>query len=217
MLRKEEVLQVLQKLDEDSKKRRFEQTIELMINLRGLNFSKPAGQVDLKLPLPHATGKAKGDALLFAKSKDFALKAKEKFKKVIMDEEIAKLKKKEINEVLSYDVLLAEGPAMLTVAKVLGQQLAPKGKMPKPVQPDLSDVEKQIGMLKTAVRITNKKGKGIPIIQVVVGKESMEKEQVAENILMIYDKVVESLPSKKQNIKSVMVKKTMGNPVRIEY
>lgn len=214
-MQKKEILEVLDKLYADEKERKFEQTIELMINLRGLQVTKPAGQIDLKIKLPNATGKEKGDALLFAASKDFALNAKDLFKKIILDEEIANLKKDAIAEILSYDVILAEGPAMLTVAKVLGQQLAPKGKMPKPVQPDVKEAEKLISALKTSVRVTNKRGKGIPIIQVIVGKEKMEKEAIADNILMVYEKVEEGLPSKKQNIKSVIVKKTMGKPIKI--
>lgn len=215
-MQKKDVLKVLQTLDADSKKRNFEQTIELMINLRGMNFNKPDGQVDLKIQLPYPTGKEKGDALLFAKTQDFAMKAKDKFKKIIMDADIQNIKKNEINEILSYDVVLAEGPAMLTVAKYLGQQLAPKGKMPKLVQSDIGNVDKQLSLLKSSVRITNKKGKGLPMIQTVVGKESMNAEKIAENIVMIYERVMETLPNKKQSIKSVMVKKTMGKAMKIE-
>ena len=59
---------------------------------------------------------------------------KDKFDRVIEESEIEKLGKKEIALIATdFDVLLAEGPVMIAVGKFLGQQLAPKGKMPKPV------------------------------------------------------------------------------------
>jgi len=214
-MKKDGVLNALKELDSKGKKRNFSQSIELIINFRGIDPKKPNQQVDLKLELPYSTGKGEGKALLFAKTKSFADAVKEDFSKVIMEEEIPKLKKKDVNEILSFDVLLAEGPVMIPVGKHLGQELAPKGKMPKPVEPIAESARKELEKMKTSVRVTNRRGKGVPLVQVLVGKEEMALEEIAENIVKIYNEVEKALPKQKQNIKSVFVKKTMSPVVRV--
>ncbi len=215
-MKKETVLRALTELDSKAKKRKFEQSVELIINLSGMDPRKPGQQVDLKVELPHSTGKGEGKALLFAQSKPFIDAVKDDFSRVILEEEIPKLKKKDIAEILSYDVLLAEGPVMIPLTKYLGQELAPKGKLPKPVQPEPEKVRAELKKMKTRVRVTNRRGKGVPLIQVLVGKESMKPEELAENIIRVYSEVEKALPKQKQNIKSVFVKKTMSPVVRLQ-
>ena len=214
-MKKEEALKALKELDSKGKKRNFSQSIELIINFHGLDPKKPNQQVDLKLELPYSTGRGEGKALLFAKTKSFADAVKGDFARVIMEEEIPKLKKKDISEILSYDVLLAEGPVMVPVGKHLGQELAPKGKMPKPVEPIAENAKRELEKMKTSIRVTNRRGKGVPLVQVLVGKEEMKPEETAENIVKVYGEVEKALPKQKQNIKSVFVKKTMSPVVRI--
>lgn len=214
-MRKEDVLNALKTLEEKSKKRNFVQTVELIINFRDLDVRKPENLIDIKVNMPHPTGREQAKALLFARSLQFASSVKNLFDKIIMEENIPNLSKKEIQEILSYDVLLAEGPVMITVGKHLGQTLAPKGKMPKPVNPDKEEVERLLSSMKSAMRITNKKGKGLPYVQVVVGKENMPAEHIAENVMEVFDEVVRALPRHSQNIKSVYIKKTMSPAVRI--
>ena len=215
-MKKESVLKALAELESKSKKRKFEQSVELIVNLSGIDSRKPDQQVDLKVELPHSTGKGEGKALLFAQSKPFIDAVKEDFARVIPADEIPKLKKKDVQDILSYDVLLAEGPVMIPVGKYLGQELAPKGKLPKPVEPEPGKVRVELKKMKSLVRITNRKGKGVPILQVMVGKESMKPEELAENIVRVYSEVEKALPKQKQNIKSVFVKKTMSPAVRVQ-
>ena len=54
------------------------------------------------------------------------------------------------------------------------------------------------------------------MLQTVVGTERMGTDEMAENILMIYDEVVKALPKAKENVRAVIVKKTMGKPVKIK-
>ncbi len=213
-MEKRDVLNALKEL-EKSKKRNFKQTYELIINFHHFDVRKPESLIDLKVTLPHLTGKEQAKCLLFAKTVPFVEKVKDMFDKIIMESDIPNLTKKDIQEILKYDVLLAEGPVMLTVGKYLGQTLAPKGKMPKPVQADKDAVAKMIAGLKTAMPITNKRGKVLPYVQVVVGKEGMPLEDIADNILSVFNEVVNALPAKRHNIKSVYVKKTMSPAIRI--
>ncbi|MFH1240021.1 MAG: hypothetical protein V1672_02285 [Candidatus Diapherotrites archaeon] len=209
-------LESLKKVNETSKERKFAQSIELIINFRGLNFKKPENQIDVRVELPHATGKISGKSLLFAKDTTFVASVKNKVDRIIMEEEISKLSKKDVGLIISqFDILMAEGPVMLTVGKHLGQILAPKGKMPSPVQPTDSSVRQTLTKLSTATRVTNKKGKFMPLVQVVVGKEGMPENDIAENMVAVYNSVLNSLPGKKQNIKNIYVKKTMSPAVKV--
>lgn len=209
-------LDSLKTINESSKQRKFSQSIEMMINFKGLNFKKPENQIDVRVELPHSTGKVSGMSLLFVKDKSFASAMKSRVDRVIMDEEIPKLSKKDVGLIVSqFDILMAEGPVMLTVGKYLGQVLAPKGKMPTPIQPNEASVNQTLTKLSTATRVTNKKGKFMPLVQVVVGKEGMPENDIAENMVAVYISVLSSLPGKKQNIKNIYVKKTMGPAVKV--
>ncbi|MEM0360448.1 MAG: hypothetical protein QXK06_03900 [Candidatus Diapherotrites archaeon] len=216
-MQKGQVLTALSKLEADSPKRNFEQSVELIITFKDLDLKKPGSIIDLKVDMPYSTGKGEGKALLFATSKPFADSVKNLFSRIVFEEEIAKMKKKEISELLGFDVLLAEGPVMIAVGKYLGQELAPKGKMPKPIPQDPMLVKSELEKLKAGIRVTNRKGKGIPMVQVLVGKESMKPEELAENILKVYSEVEKALPKQKHNIKAVRIKKTMGPVVKIEF
>ena len=209
-------LESLKRVEESSKERKFLQSIEMMINFRGLNFKKPGNQVDVRVELPHSTGKVSGKSLLFANDKNFASTMKSKVDRVILEEEIPKLSKKDVGLIVSeFDILMAEGSSMLAVGKHLGQVLAPKGKMPTHVQSNATSVKQTLTKLSTATRVTNKKGKFMPLVQVVVGKEGMPENDIAENMVAVYISVLNSLPGKKQNIKNIYLKKTMGPAVKV--
>lgn len=171
----------------------------------------------MKVTLPHPTGKAgSGKKLIFAKDKAFIESVKGDFDKVIEESQIASLKKKDIAQIATeYDILVAEGPVMIAVGKYLGQQLAPKGKMPKPVQPNKAMVEQLLKQQGSITRVTNKKGKFMPLVQTIIGNEKMDDAQLAENGIAIVDAVTKALPRKHQNIKSIYVKESMGPPVKL--
>jgi large subunit ribosomal protein L1 len=214
-VKKEEVLDALTKMRDASKKRKFQQSVDLTINFKGIDFKKAENRIDLKVRMPHGSTK-KVNSIAFVKDPDFAEKLKGIVSRVVLDSDISALSKKEIQEIAdSFDVLMAEGPVMLTVGKFLGQTLAPRGKMPKPITQDLKQVHSLIEASSGITRITNKKGKFMPLIHVSVGKEVMQDIDLAENILAVYNAVEEKLPARKQNIKSVIVKLTMGPPIKI--
>jgi large subunit ribosomal protein L1 len=55
----------------------------------------------------------------------------------------------------------------------------------------------------------------MPVVHTVVGKESFKDEEVAANILEVYSAIINALPNKEANIKSMIIKLSMGKPVRI--
>jgi large subunit ribosomal protein L1 len=215
-MKQTELLNSLKLIRETSKKRNFVQSVEMMINFTGLDMKKPQNQVNVKVELPHGTGKGSGKIAVFAKTDNFADSLKGKVDLVVKEKDIEALakNKQKVAELLTFDALFAEGPVMLTVAKFLGQQLASKGKMPKPIL-NLNSFEEMLAKAKTQVTISNKKGKFMPVVHCVVGKEDMKDDDIAENMNAIYETVVNSLPQKKQNVKNVYVKLTMGVPAKI--
>jgi len=215
-MRKDDALAAVKKVREVSKKRNFMQSVEMMINFTGLDMKKPQNQVNVKVALPHNTGKSSGKIVVFAKSDVFINAVKPKVDKIILENEIEALAKNKakIAELLNYDALFAEGPVMLAIAKFLGQQLATKGKMPKPVL-NVNSFDEIIAKARTQVTVSNKKGKFMPVVHSVVGKEDMKDEDIVDNMLAIYNDVLNSLPQKKQNIKNVYIKSTMGAPVKV--
>ena len=44
----------------------------------------------------------------------------------------------------------------------------------------------------------------------------MKDEEIVENILTVYRVIFDALPRKKEQIKSVLIKFTMGKPIRLE-
>ena len=55
-----------------------------------------------------------------------------------------------------------------------------------------------------------------PSIKVSVGREGMSDEKLIENIKAVYTGIVAMLPTKKENVKSALVKLTMSKPVGVE-
>ena len=116
----------------------FTQSVDLYINLKNIDMSNPANRIDEEILLPNGKGR-KGKVGIFA-SGETAVKAKEICDLVIQPEDIedlAKNKKKAKKTVDDIDFFLSEMPLMATVGKSLGKILGPKGKMPKPLPPDV--------------------------------------------------------------------------------
>jgi len=215
-MNKKEVLVAITRARELSRKRNFEQSIDFGINFTGIDFKRPENRIDLDVSLSHSTGKQAGaKALVFVQDKIFAEQLSGKAK-VIMESEIQNLKAKQVDELLStYNVFLAQGPAILAVGKYLGQQLAPKAKMPKSITTDIKLFDNEVSKASTSIKVTNAKGKYMPLVHVMVGKEKDEDEKISDNVLSVYESVLNAGTVKKINVKSSFVKLTMGPAIKI--
>lgn len=198
-----------------SKKRRFVQSIDMIINFKGIDFSKPNNRINLEVILPKGRGKKVriaaivGDALI--------TEAKEKADTVIKSDEIESFgkNKKKIKKLANeHDFFLCQTDLMKTVGKFMGQVLAPRDKMPQPVPPT-AKLEPFIRRFEKLIKI-KMKGKFVPTIHAVVGTEEMGDEDLVVNAETVYDAVKEKLPNKEGNIKSVYMKTTMGKSVKVE-
>ncbi len=200
-----------------SKKRKFEQSIELVINTTGIDFKKAENRIDLAVELPHATSKQSAvKPLVFVRDKDFASQLKDRAK-AIDEADIPKIKKKELAELMeNYNAFFAEAPVMVAVGKHLGQELAPKGRMPRPIEPRMASFESALKNVRTGMRVSNNKGKYMPVVHAPIGKEKFTNDQLADNALAVYNAVAGALSQKEQNIKSAYVKLTMGPAIGVK-
>src|SRR5207302_881916 len=110
----------------------------------------------------------------------------------------------------SYDFFLADTALMTRIGKILGQSLGPRGKIPIPVPPT-APIETMIQRMRTAIRVRSRGSLGIAA---KVGERKLTDSELAENVLAVVQAVEKKLPQGEKNIKSVIVKTTMGKPVK---
>lgn len=217
MIDKNEVLNKLNDALTKSKKRKFSQSIDLSIGLKGIDFKNPNNSIEEVMVLPFERGKSVKVCALV--DKDMQTDAKANFDKVIIKDEFPKwlsnIKglKKLADE---YDYFVAQANIMGEVAKNFGRVFGPRGKMPNPkascVVPPGSKLEILKNRLKRTVVLKAKKA---PVMNLRVGVEGQKLEEVAENIHYIIDNLIKHLPNHEQNIKHVHVKTTMGESIQI--
>ena len=207
-------IEAVEKALEESKKlnRKFKQTIDLAVTLKNVDLDEPKNRIDEEIILPNGRG-TEPKIAIFA-SGELALKAKGKVDLIVKPEEIEDLsgdKKKFKKIVDDYDFFIAEAPLMPTIGKTLGVILGPRGKMPKPVPPQI-DITGIVKNLRNTVILRSKANK---TFHTIAGKEEMDKEKIAENIDTIIKRLESKLERGRMNISSVYVKTTMGPSVRI--
>jgi len=199
---------------EESKKlnRKFKQTVDVAVTLKNVDLDDSKNRIDEEIILPNGRGKDSKIAI-FA-SGELALKSKGKVDLIIKPEEIEDLssdKKKFKKLVDEYDFFIAEAPLMPTIGKTLGVVLGPRGKMPKPVPPQI-DITGIVKNLRNTVMLRSKANK---TFHTIAGREEMDEDQIAENIDIIIQRLESKLERGRMNIGSVYVKTTMGPSVRI--
>ena len=214
---KNEILETLQTVKNTSPKRNFKQSYDLIITFKGLDLKKTENQVDLFIQLPHPRGrKIKVCALVGPELKD---PAKESCDFVVPSDEFDKyIKDKKITKKLAqeYDFFIAQANIMPKVAAAFGRILGPKSKMPNPkagcVVPPNANLKPLVEKLQSTARVAVKTG---PLFQCRIGTEDSKDEDIADNIMIIYNSLVHALPNEHHNIKNIMLKKTMGPALKI--
>ncbi|MBS3176499.1 50S ribosomal protein L1 [Candidatus Woesearchaeota archaeon] len=212
-MEKQDFIQALQTLKASSPKRKFTQSIDLIINLKDINLKQTDQQVDLYINLNFSNGKKRKICALIGL--EMLEQAKKVCDKVITTEEFERLTKKDIKKISSdYDFFIAQANIMTTVAKFFGRILGPKGKMPNPkagcVVPPNANLTLTCDKLQKTVHV---KAKTEYAVKARVGTESMDENQVIDNMLTIYNTVVHALPAEQNNIKNILLKTTMSAPL----
>ncbi len=211
------VQEAVKKAKSESKKRNFKQTFEFIVNLKDMDIKKPEGQLDFFVPLHFSRGKKPRICALVGP--ELKEEAEKNCDTVILQDNFLKYigKKSEIRKLANnHDFFVAQANIMTQVASTFGRVLGPKGKMPNPkagcVVPPKSNLKPLVEKLAKAVRVNTKL---VPIIQVTFGLEDMPDAELADNVMTAYDQIIHHLPNEKNNIKSMLIKLTMGKAVRI--
>ena len=68
----QDFLVAVQKMRSGTEKRKFRQAVDLAINFKDMDFSKPDNRIELSVKLPHAYKAGTSRAVVFVRDKGFA-------------------------------------------------------------------------------------------------------------------------------------------------
>jgi len=207
------MLEEVKKVRENSKKRKFSQTFDLVINLKSLDLKKPENRINSEFVLPAGRGK---DPKIGIFADALTNKAKEEKLDVIITKDeidgLIKNKKKLKTYANKVDFFLGEAPLMPTIGKNFGTVLGPRDKVPKPIPP-AAELKPFVIAAKKTIKIRIKES---PHIQIPVGLENMKDEDIVKNVESVLNFVRDKLPKGRTNIKNAFLKLTMGKPVKLD-
>jgi large subunit ribosomal protein L1 len=200
------IKEALQKALEEKGKKKFLQSVEMIINFRGIDFSKPENKINMEVVLPD---KGKKNQVVFVGEDALAYELKKKMPdiKAMTLQEAEAVSVKELKKMAKRSVFYASPKIIGNVAKIWGKILGPRGKTPKPLIN-----EKQLIQAKDMV-ILSMKGKALPTVQALIGHENQSIEQLYENANTILEAIKKKI--NQSNIKSIYFKLTMGKPVKV--
>ena len=188
--------------------RKFNQTVDLIINLQKLDLKKES--VNMFVQIPNKIRDKKICAFLTTKHADLDTITEADFKKY-SDKKVLKGLEK------SYDFFISQAILMPKVATVFGRVLGPSGKMPSPQLGIVQSAEdKSIPELKDKINHSMKIRSKEASIKLGIGKQDMKDEQLVENIMTIYNALLKVLPRGSENIRNIEIKFTMTKPQKIQ-
>ena len=210
MITEAQLAEVVTKAKEETKKTKFKQSLELIINFKDIDVKKGFA-INEVVQLPKTNSPA---TVCVIATGEMSQKAKAaNADSVIGNEELAKFEanKRESRKFINKcDFFLADTKIMPTVGKALGQLLGPRGKMPTPVPFD-APIDAFLARFRTSIKVRTRASLSISC---KIGDESMEDADLATNAFTVLNTIEKKLPNGEKNIKKVMIKTTMGKPVK---
>ncbi|ABR55170.1 ribosomal protein L1 [Methanococcus vannielii SB] len=190
-----------------AKPRNFTQSVDLIVNLKELDLTRPENRLKEQIVLP--SGKGKDTKIAVIAKGDLAAQAAEMGLTVIRQEELEELgkNKKAAKRIANeHGFFIAQADMMPLVGKSLGPVLGPRGKMPQPV-PGNANLAPLVARFKKTVAI-NTRDKSL--FQVYIGTEAMSDEEIAANAEAILNVVAKKYEKGLYHVKSAFTKLTMG-------
>lgn len=211
MINEAELSKMIKDAKTGDKERKFRQTVEMYVILKDIDVKKGfAMNETIQLPKKLSTP----TTVCVMAGGDMGIKAKSaNADRVVNGDELSTIaaNKREARKFINnYDFFLADTQLMTTVGKVLGQLLGPRGKMPIPV-PFNAPIESFLDRFRSSIRV---KVKNSLSMSCKIGDESMDDNDLAANAHAILNAIEKKLPSGDRNIRRVMVKTSMGKPVK---
>lgn len=191
-----------------NKERKFDQTVDLIVNFKGIDLRKD--NVNTVITVPHKFKEKKVCGFFNTRNKLVDTVTAPEFGKYSAQKELKNIVKK-------YDFFIAEAGLMPKVATTFGKALGPTGKMPSPqlgilLKVDDKSITDVLAKIDKSAKVRAKEA----CIKLGVGKLSMSDEQLMENVQAIYKGIENVLPNKKDNVKNVLIKTTMSKPIKLE-
>lgn len=212
----EPLVKAMEKARQAGKPRNFKQSIELIVNLQDIDLKKPENRIYEVVELPHGRGGRPARICVIA-GPALATEARKipEIDRVIGKDELEALvgNKRLAKKISSqYDFFLVEPAMMGLAAKALGAALGGRGKRPQPI-PQGVDLTDLVRSLKRSVVINVRKN---PQAMCLIGTEDMDSKSLAENAAAVISKITERLERRFRNIQSIYIKRTMGEPIKVE-
>jgi large subunit ribosomal protein L1 len=200
--------EALAEIRKNTEKRKFDQSVDLIVNFKGIDPKRD--NVNVIANLPNKIKEKKICGFFTSKSKLVDTITEPEFIRYKDKAALKKLVKK-------YDFFIAVAPLMPKVATAFGKVLGPAGKMPSPqlgilMKEDDAQVQALLDRISSSVKLRAKEAS----LKLSVGKESMDDEKIVENVKSVYGAILNALPNKVDNVKNIMVKLSMGKPVKTE-
>ena len=210
MITEAKLAEMINQAKTSTKQRKFKQSVEMIIVFKDIDVKKGFALNEI-VQLPKTSSPA---TVCIMATGDMGQKAKEaKADAVVGSEELDRFaanKRASRKFINKYDFFLADTQIMPVVGKVLGQLLGPRGKMPTPV-PFNASVESFLQRFRSSIKVRSRASLAMSC---KIGDESMENADLAINAHAVLSAVEKKLPSGEKNLKRVIIKTTMGKPVK---
>ena len=210
MITDAQLLELVKKARAATKERKFKQSIELIVTFKDIDVKKGFAINEI-VQLPKTSSPA---TVCIIATGDMNQKAKAaKADTVIGTEELAKYgaNKRESRKFINkHDFFLADTKVMPVVGKTLGQLLGPRGKMPTPVPFDAS-IEAFIQRFRSCIKVRSRASLSVSS---KIGDVTMEDPDLVINALTVLHAIEKKLPNGEKNMKKILIKTTMGKPVK---
>ena len=210
MITDAQLLELVKKARAATKERKFKESIELIVTFKDIDVKKGFAINEI-VQLPKTSSPA---TVCIIATGDMNQKAKEaKADTVIGTEELAKYgaNKRESRKFINkHDFFLADTKVMPVVGKTLGQLLGPRGKMPTPVPFDAS-IEAFIQRFRSCIKVRSRASLSVSS---KIGDVSMDDADLVNNALTVLHAIEKKLPNGEKNMKKILIKTTMGKPVK---
>ena len=210
---REMIQQAIQQALDEAPERKFVETIEIAFTINDVDLKNPSNRIQEEIRLPNGRGKEISIAM-FA-SGEMATKAKDAGVHVIDPttiEDLGSNRQRARKIAKQHDFFLSEVPHMGNVGRYLGQVLGPRGKMPRPVPPVMDIAALSSGLrTTTAIRSRDK-----ITFHGAVGSRSQSVEELTDNTMAVWTRVVGKLERGTNNLRSCYIKTSMGPSIKVE-
>ena len=210
MVTETQLVEVIKDAKAATKQRKFKQSIELIMNFKDIDVKKGFALNEV-IQLPKTNSPA---TVCIMATGDMGQKAKKANADLVIGtdelEKFATDKRESRKFINKYDFFLADTQVMPIVGKTLGQLLGPRGKMPTPV-PFNAPIESFLERFRSSIKVRSRASLSMSC---KIGDETMEDADLATNAHAVLSAVEKKLPNGEKNIRRIMIKTTMGKPVK---